>query len=110
MVFVQLRAVVVLYEQGYLKHVLIDVNSCHGTSNRTKYVDVTEADNVDFQFLVEVKYFQIRALRCDFAENSPKNYVHGTFQKFADPSVFDGPGINDRLWSVDLWRLLFVRD
>ena len=92
-----------------MKHV-IGVNFGHGIPGRTKYPDVTEADNVDFQFLVEVKYFQIRALRCDFAENSPKNYVHGTFQKFADPSVFDGPRMNDWLWSVDLWHLLFVQD
>ena len=56
-----------------MKHV-IGVNFGHGIPGRTKYPDVTEADNVGFQFLVEVRYFLIRVWRCDFAENSPENY------------------------------------
>ena len=72
---------------------LIDVIFDHGTPNRTKYPDVTEADNIGFQFLVEVRYFLIRVWRCDFAENSPENYFYSIYQKSADRLVFDGPGM-----------------
>ena len=84
---------------------VIGVNFGHGTPDRTKYPDVTPADNVDFQFLVVVKYFQIRVWRCEPTRtkykfctelNEKNTMVQSNMQYMLPPPSFKPTGENDQ--------------